>query len=113
MHMLTLRDGSCRMRLRSTFCQLSVLVLAAMFCGQANATMQLGRNIIHFLPGEQPRIDVPVRNPDDETMYVEVDVLEVTNPGTEQEARTPVVDARRVDFLVTPNRFVLPPGGQV
>jgi P pilus assembly chaperone PapD len=78
----------------------------------AAATIQVGKNIIHFLPGEQPRIDVPVRNPDDETRYIEVEVLEVRNPGTDAETRTPVIDARRVDFLVTPNRFILPPGGK-
>ena len=87
-------------------------VVACLSSGIASATMQLGTNIIHFLPGEPPRIDIPVRNPDDETMYVEVEVLEVRDPGTDAETRTPVVDAGRVDFLVTPNRFVVPPGSR-
>jgi len=78
----------------------------------AQATMQVGRNIIHFIPGQAPRIDVPVANPTDETLYVAVEVLEVRNPGTEAETRTPVTDARRVDFLVTPNRFIIPPGNR-
>jgi P pilus assembly chaperone PapD len=74
--------------------------------------MQLSRNIINFLPGEAPRIDIYVANPDDETLYVEVEVLEVRNPGTEEETRTPVKNPSQVDFLVTPNKFIVPPGNR-
>ena len=76
----------------------------------AVASMQVERNIIYFNPGDPPRIDLQVTNPDDETLYVEVEVLEVRNPGTEQETRIPIKDPRQIDFLVTPNRFIVPPG---
>lgn len=88
------------------------LILLCVTAGHAAATMQLERNIIHFLPGQPPRIDLQVTNPDEETLYVEVEVLQVRNPGTEGETRTLVKDARLVDFLVTPNKFVVAPGSR-
>lgn len=72
--------------------------------------MQLERNIIHFLPGQPPRIDIQVANPDEKNLYVEVEVLEVLNPGTPEESRLPVRDVHRINFLVTPNKFILAPG---
>lgn len=89
---------------------LSTLLLAVAM--PVSATMQLERNIIHFLPGQPPRIDLQVTNPDEETLYVEVEVLEVQNAGTEAETRTPVRDPRSVDFLVTPNKFIVAPGSR-
>ena len=101
------------MNLRVLLLTVSLLVAPLLLTSvNAQATMQVGRNIIHFIPGQAPRIDVPVANPTDETLYVAVEVLEVRNPGTEAETRTPVTDARRVDFLVTPNRFIIPPGNR-
>ena len=79
---------------------------------EAGASMQLERNIVYFNPGGQPRADVMVSNPDDETLYIEVEVLEVRNPGTEAESRDRIIDPRQVDFLVTPNKFIIPPGGR-
>jgi len=92
--------------------QLCFVAALSVVFQSAWATMQLERNIIYFNPGEQPRADLWVTNPDDETLYVEVEVLEVRNPGTGQESRTPVRDPRTVDFLVTPNKFIIPPGNR-
>lgn len=78
----------------------------------AAATMQLERNIVHLLPGEPPRADLRITNPDSETLFVEVEVLEVRNPGSENEERVPVRDPGAVDFLVTPNKFIVPPGSR-
>ncbi len=75
----------------------------------AAATMAVDRSIFHFEPGAAPRADVQVINPDDEPMYVQVEVLEVVYPGTLDEQHLPVDNPRSVDFLVTPNRFVVPP----
>ena len=94
---------------------LSAVLLPALLLAvatQASATMQLERNIIHFLPGQPPRIDLQVTNPDGETLYVEVEVLEVLNAGTDAETRMPVRDPRSVDFLVTPNKFIVAPGSR-
>jgi P pilus assembly chaperone PapD len=74
--------------------------------------MQLERNIIHLQPNAPPRSDLRIANPDEETLFVEVEVLEVRNPGTAAERRIPVRDPGDVDFLVSPNRFIVPPGSR-
>jgi P pilus assembly chaperone PapD len=86
------------------------MALGSLNAVPVGATMQLERNIIYFNSPDQSRIDIQVTNPDDETLYVEVEVLEVKNPGTDQETRTPIRDPRQIDFLVTPNKFIIPPG---
>lgn len=86
-----------------------VLCLAALMPMAAGAAMGVDRSIVHFEPEGSPRADVQVINPDDEPLYVQVEVLEVVYPGTLDEQRLPVADPRTVDFLVTPNRFVVPP----
>jgi len=87
-------------------------VVASLVADPAAATMQLERNIVHLLPGQPPRVDLRVTNPDEETLYVEVEVLEVENPGTPEETRTPVRDPQAANFLVTPNKFIVAPGSR-
>ena len=98
--------------LRRLYAIAGVAALTAWLPGPVLATMQLERNIVYLLPGQPPRVDLRVVNPDEETLYAEVEVLEVHNPGTIEETRMPVQDPQAVDFLVTPNRFVIPPGGR-
>jgi len=86
-----------------------IVALGVLLPGAAGAVMAVDRSIFHFEPGGPPRADVQIINPDDEPMYVEVEVLEVVFPGTIDEQRLPVADPRAVDFLVTPNRLVVPP----
>jgi P pilus assembly chaperone PapD len=74
--------------------------------------MQVQQNVVHFLPGQPPQFDLQVSNPDAETLYIEVEVLQVLNPGTEEEIREPVKNPLEADFLVTPNRFILPPNNR-
>lgn len=89
-----------------------LLLAAALVPASASAAMAVDRSIFHFEPGAAPRADVQVINPDDEPMYVQVEVLDVVFPGTLDEQHLPVDDPRAVDFLVTPNRFVVPPGSR-
>lgn len=83
--------------------------LALFVPAAASAVMGVDRSIVHFEPDGPPRADVQVINPDDEPLYVQVEVLEVVYPGTLDEQRLPVTDPRAVDFLVTPNKFIVPP----
>ena len=71
--------------------------------------MYLDRSIVDFLPGESPRQDVRVINDTDEQLYVQVDVLAVSDPGTEQEQRNRVTDPDSISLLVTPTKLVVPP----
>ena len=83
-------------------------------CGvsAAEATMRLDRTIVRFDPGGPDRQDVIVFNPDDETMYVEVEVLDVINPGTPNEERIRIVDPRRMDLIASPRKMVIQPAGR-
>lgn len=79
-----------------------------------NAGIMLDRSIIEFRANELPRKDVTVINQGDDIAYVSVEVLEVLNPGTQQEQRLPVVDVDREDitFIATPSKLAIPPGGR-
>ncbi len=83
-------------------------------CGvsAADATMRLDRTIVRFDPGGPDRQDVIVFNPDDETMYVEVEVLDVINPGMPDEERIRIVDPRRMDLIASPRKMVIQPAGR-
>lgn len=74
-----------------------------------HGAMAIDQNIFHFKPGQAPRADVQVTNPDVDPMYVQVEVLEVVDPGTPEEERRLIDNPRHVNFLVTPNRFIVPP----
>lgn len=73
-----------------------------------HGAMAIDQNIFHFEPGQPPRADVQVINPDVDPMYVQVEVLEVVDPGTPYEERRLIDNPRHVNFLVTPNRFIVP-----
>jgi len=70
--------------------------------------MYIDRAIVDFLP-DQARQDVKVINDGDENLYVQIDVLEVSNPGTEEETRTKITDPDSISLLVTPAKMVVPP----
>lgn len=93
---------------------LPALAVFALFsnAGSASASMQVQQNVVHFLPGQPAQFDLQVSNPDKETLYIEVEVLQVVNPGTEEELRKPAPNPLEADFLVTPNRFILPPNNR-
>lgn len=90
---------------------LCALVLLA-WGGPARAEMQLDRSILVFDADARPTQDVEVRNAGEETLYLATEILLVSDPGTEAEARTPVTDPDAAGVLVTPARAVIPPGGR-
>ena len=86
-------------------CALAVLLLSSL----STQAMYIDRAIIDFLPGEATRQDVKVINDSDDNLYVKIDVMEVINPGTEQEERKPVTNPDDIKLLVTPAKMVIPP----
>lgn len=74
------------------------------------ASMVLDRSIVTFEAGKAPRQDVTVSNPDAETMFVEVEVLEVRHPGTDKEERIVVRNPEEIGLIATPKRLVVPAG---
>lgn len=76
------------------------------------ASMVVDRAIVAFKPGDPPRQDVIVMNTGKEPLYVQVEVLEVQNPGTPGEKRVVVTDPEKITLLATPRRFVVEPQGR-
>lgn len=78
----------------------------------ASAGMAVDRAIVTFKPGDTPRQDVLVMNAGKEPLYVQVEVLEVQNPGTEAEKRVAVKNPEEIGLLATPLRLRVEPGGK-
>jgi P pilus assembly chaperone PapD len=87
----------------------ALLALAAM---PAQANMLIDRSIVVFKPGDAPRQDILVTNAGKEPLYVQVEVLEVQNPGTPKEKRVVVTDPEKITLLATPRRFMVEPEGR-
>lgn len=88
------------------------LLMLVTFSSMLSAAMIVERTVLHYEPDGPGRQDVEIRNPDQETLYIQVDIHEVINPGTEQEERRLVTNPRDANFLATPNKLAIPPGGR-
>lgn len=89
-----------------------LLILSLLLSLTAHASMLVDRTILTFEPGAAPRHDVSITNPDNENLYIEVTVLDVANPGTEQETRTPVKDPESIGLVAAPRLLMIPAGGR-
>jgi P pilus assembly chaperone PapD len=74
------------------------------------AAMIVQKSIIHYQPGDSARQDVEIQNPDKEPLYIQVEVLEVINPGADNEEKRAVANPKDAGFLVTPSRLAIQPG---
>jgi P pilus assembly chaperone PapD len=91
---------------------LSSVLASLLVTGFAQANILVDRSIVEFVPGQSPQQDIRVSNRSDDQMYVQVEVLDVLQPGTEQEVREIVTDLADMTLLATPKQFVLPPQGE-
>ena len=82
------------------------------FINPANAGMQISDSIIFFEPGKPARHDITVFNPDDEDLYVKVELFEVKNPGLPNEERLAVTNPDEISLLITPNKLLVPANSQ-
>lgn len=83
-----------------------------LFSPAALASLSIDRAILVFETGQSPRQDVIASNEGDTNLFLEVEVLEVTQPGTEQEQRTVIRDPEAIGFVAAPRRLMVPPGGR-
>jgi len=83
-----------------------------LFINPANATMQLSDAIIFFEPNKPSRHDITIFNPDDEDLYVKIELFEVRNPGLPNEERIAVTNPDEISLLITPNKLLIPAYGQ-
>ena len=88
------------------------LATALMLSSQVHAALSLDRVIVYFKPNELPRQDVVVSNVDNENLYLQTEVYNVINPGTEKEERVRVTDPAQLKLLATPAKSVIPPNGR-
>lgn len=90
-----------------------LLTLLIGVSSQAVAGIYLDRIIVEFDPRGMPREDVVVINDsNEERAYVDVQIIQVKNPGMDNEERVTVEDPQSAGLLVTPARMVIPPGGR-
>lgn len=92
--------------------RLTLLIISGLFLQSAHAGMYIDKSIVAFRNGEQLRQDIIVTNPDDTPAFIEVEVLEVLEPGTENESRTVVKNPEEIGLVASPRRLMVPPGGQ-
>lgn len=83
---------------------------AALAATPAAAEITLSQLVLELGAGKGQRGDIEVRNTAPERAYVVVEPVEVLNPGTPAEQRTPQRDPEKLGLLVSPGRMVLEPG---
>lgn len=76
------------------------------------AEMVLDRSILVFEPDGPGRHDVEVTNTGADNLYLDTEILRVTDPGTPEEQRLEVEDPDAAGLLVTPSRMVVPSDGR-
>ncbi len=89
-----------------------LLLITLVFTTPAVASMSLDRVIVYFKPDELPRQDIVVSNPASENLYLQTEVYNVVNPGTEQEDRIRVTDPSEIKLLATPGKAIIAPNGR-
>lgn len=99
-------------RSSSTLRRAMLAVLLVVLGPAAAADMVLDRSILVFNADAAGRQDVEVTNTGDDKLYLDTQILDVTDPGTPQEERVPLDDPDAAGVLVTPARMVIPPGGR-
>jgi P pilus assembly chaperone PapD len=86
-----------------TICQFSTGLLAEMY---------VDRSIVIIESDGSQREDVKVSNTGDEVIYVQIEVFSILNPGSQGEQRVKVTDPKELKLIATPNKMVIPAGGQ-
>lgn len=87
----------------------SVLLLSS----SLHAQLAIDRIIVDFLPDSNITEDVLLINESDsETLFIDVDILQVSEPGTEKEQRLVVDDPSKIGLIATPAKVILPPGSR-
>lgn len=92
--------------------RLALITVFALLPFSLQAAMVIDRAVITFSAGDSPRQDVLISNPDEDPLFIDVEVLTVTHPGTGVEERTVVKDPESIGLIATPRRLMIPPGGQ-
>lgn len=88
---------------------LVALLLTIGLASPAAAQLQLNNFFIDLGDGQSPG-ELYAANRGDETLYLQVTVEEVLNPGSEEEETVRIYNPREAGVLVSPQRLVAQPG---
>jgi P pilus assembly chaperone PapD len=99
-------------KLRRHLTTTSQIVFALLLSQMAFADIFVDRAIVRLSADAPPREDVKVINNGDQEGFVQVDVFEVHNPGTDKEERVKVTDPAAVKLIASPSKLAIPPNGQ-
>lgn len=89
-----------------------LILLLIMPAEMAFSSMLPDRSVLTFRSQGPARQDINVSNRGDEYLFVEVEVMEVANPGTAGESRNIVRIPEMVGMVAAPRRLVIPPGSR-
>ena len=106
-----LRPASLRGQINKNSARI-VYIFILLFSVHSNAEIFVDRAIVRLGPETSNREDIKVINNDDEVSYVQVEVLEVRNPGTEQEERVTVTDPDKIKLIASPSKLMIPAKSQ-
>lgn len=99
--------------IRSAVATQVFVILVALFSQEIYAALVVNRSIITYDNPAVNREDVVIINSsNDENLFVQVDPFEVQNPGSQSQQLIPLEISDNPEFLVTPNRLVIAPGGR-
>ena len=77
------------------------------------AQLAVDQIIVDFASDQVPRSDINLFNTSTtETLYINVEVIEVKQPGEENELRTVAQNPMEVGLLASPDMLILPPESQ-
>lgn len=77
---------------------------------QADGGLSLSEVILDYEPGQGLFRDIWASNTGIDTLYVQIDVDQIINPGEMPMKREAIKDLSKADLLVTPRQFKLTPG---
>lgn len=93
-------------------CRLLAATTLLLTC-TVQAQLTVSKIIVDFTPDMTPRDDILLSNTSTtETLFINVEVLEVSDPGTDKEQRVIVDDPAKIGLIATPAKLILPPNGR-
>jgi len=101
-----------KMKIRTHLTQTLLSVVGLFVINSVSADIFVDRAIVRLSPDAPPREDIKVINNGTEEGFVQVDVFEVRDPGTDKEERIKVTDPAAVKLIASPSKLAIPPNGQ-
>ena len=88
-------------------------VILLFLCLPLQAQLAIDKIIIEFDNESSGKNDVTLVNSgQDETLYVKIDVLEVSDPGTPEEKRFIADDPFKIGLIASPTKVIIPPNSK-